>query len=154
MLCVTAIFPIPTPSDCSIDGVDPATMLCERAAALGLRALTVTDHCECDAYLKDGYDKAIRQSFLKRARRGPSFRDRLRVYAGMELAAAARPGCGRKGAFKLQFYFVLGSVHNLRDKEDFYFLDYGSVNSRSAAQCILMSCWRWSNGAASIRWPT
>ncbi|MFR9047756.1 MAG: PHP domain-containing protein, partial [[Clostridium] leptum] len=39
-------------SDCSFDGTDPVMMICERAAALGLYSIAVTDHCECDIYYK------------------------------------------------------------------------------------------------------
>ncbi|HBG55748.1 MAG TPA: histidinol phosphate phosphatase, partial [Ruminococcaceae bacterium] len=37
-------------------------MMCESAARLGLYSLTITDHCECNCYRAEGYDKSIRQS--------------------------------------------------------------------------------------------
>ena len=146
-------------SDCSIDGVDPATMLCERAAALGLYALTVTDHCECDAYLKDGYDKAIRQSFFEARKARAVFRDRLRVYAGMELGQPLHDlDAAEKALSSCSFDFVLGSVHNLRDKEDFYFLDYGSVNVEVLLQCYFdelleMVEWGGFDSLAHLTYP-
>ena len=51
-------------SDCSFDGTDPVMMICERAAALGLYSIAVTDHCECDIYYKEGFDRSVVQSFF------------------------------------------------------------------------------------------
>jgi histidinol-phosphatase (PHP family) len=34
-------------TDCSRDAADPAMMMCESAARLGLYALTITDHFRC-----------------------------------------------------------------------------------------------------------
>ena len=60
-------------SDCSFDGTDPVMMICERAAALGLYSIAVTDHCECDIYYKEGFDRSVVQSFLRPERPGRCF---------------------------------------------------------------------------------
>ena len=46
-------------TDCSFDGKDPATMLCERAVRLGFYAITITDHCECNEYREQEFDEAV-----------------------------------------------------------------------------------------------
>jgi histidinol-phosphatase (PHP family) len=114
-----------THSDCSRDGTDPVMMMCERAASLGLYSLTVTDHCECDTYREERYDKSIVQSFFETRKAKVVFRDRLHVYAGVELGqplqnlpAAEETLAG--GAFD----FVLASIHSLQGMEDFYYLQY------------------------------
>ena len=54
-----------THSDCSPDASDPTMMLCECACRLGLYALTITDHCECNVYREEEYDRSVRQSYFE-----------------------------------------------------------------------------------------
>ena len=49
----------------SHDGNDPVMMLCDYAVKMGLYALTITDHCECNIYWEDEFDRAVRQSFFE-----------------------------------------------------------------------------------------
>lgn len=118
-----------THSDSSRDGIDPVMMICERAAALGLHALTITDHCECDTYKEDEYDKSIIQSFFEAKKAKVVFRERLYVYAGVELG---QPLCNVSAAedamLNCDFDFVLASVHSLPNMQDFYFLNYTQEN--------------------------
>jgi histidinol-phosphatase (PHP family) len=116
-------------TDCSRDAADSAMMMGERAARLGLYSLTITDHCECNVYRSQGYDKSIRQSNFEARKAAASFAGRLHIYSGVELgqprqdisaAGDALDGC--------RFDFVLASVHSIRGKEDFYSLDYASEN--------------------------
>ena len=60
-------------------------MICERAAALGLYSIAVTDHCECDIYYKEGFDRSVVQSFFETRKARAVFYGRLQVYAGIEL---------------------------------------------------------------------
>ena len=54
-------------TDNSDDGFDPVMLMCEYAVNAGLRAIAITDHCECNRYRADIYrfDKSIRQSFIE-----------------------------------------------------------------------------------------
>lgn len=146
-------------SDCSIDGVDPATMLCERAAVLGLYSITVTDHCEANAYLSDRYDKAIRQSFFEAKKARAIFCDRLRVYAGMELGQPLQDKeAAEKALSGCNFDFVLCSLHNLTGKEDFYFLNYTGMDVNSLLQSYfeeLLETARWGgfDSLAHLTYP-
>lgn len=120
-------------SDCSRDGSDPTMMMCENASRLGLYALTMTDHCECNTYLTDEYDKSIRQSFFEAKKAATVFRGRLNVYAGIELGQPMQDLSAAKDALSAcNFDFVLASVHNIRGMEDFYSLDYDTVDVNHA----------------------
>ena len=79
-------------SDCSFDGTDPVMMICERAAALGLYSIAVTDHCECDIYYKEGFDRSVVQSFFETRKARAVFYGRLQVYAGSPSPIRKRPG--------------------------------------------------------------
>ena len=114
-----------THTDSSRDGVDPATMLCEQAASLGLYALTVTDHCECEVYEQEEYDRSVVQSYFEACKAQAVFRGRLRVYAGVELGQPLHDEeAAQTVLHACDFDFVLASVHALRGRQDFYFMEY------------------------------
>ena len=47
-------------SSCSPDGRHPAEAMLARAKELGLYAVTLTDHCECNEYEKKYRERALR----------------------------------------------------------------------------------------------
>ena len=108
-------------SSCSPDGSDSPAAMCQRAQALGLYAYTLTDHCECQKF-EERYRSRVENAWAQMGAIAP---EGLRFYRGMELgqpnqdtAAAAQALGGRA------YDFVIGSIHNIRDYEDFFFLDY------------------------------
>lgn len=114
-----------THSDNSRDGVDPMMMMCERAASLGLYTLAITDHCECDTYYAEAYDKSVRQSFFEAHKAKAVFDGRLKILAGVELGQPLQnPEAARDALSACEFDFVLASAHILPGKEDFYEMDY------------------------------
>ena len=114
-----------THTNCSPDGTDTAMMMCERAVKLGLYALTITDHCECNAYLQDGYDKTSAQSYLETRKAKSKYQGRLKVLTGIELGQPLQDPVAAHCALAAgDFDFVLGSTHNVALKDDFYFLNY------------------------------
>lgn len=116
-------------TDCSRDAVDPAMMMCESAARLGLYALTVTDHCECNVYLEEEYDKSVIQSYFEAKKASAVFSGRLHVYAGVELGQAMQNrDAAQKVLESCEFDFVLASVHNVSGKKDFCELNYSEEN--------------------------
>lgn len=120
-------------SDCSRDGADPTMMMCESAARLGLYALTMTDHCECNVYAAEAYDRSIRQSYFEARKAAAVFQDRLRIYAGMELGQPMQDLSAAEDALDAcDFDFVLASVHNVKNMKDFFELDYTAVSVSEA----------------------
>ena len=114
-----------THSDCSFDGKDSVSLLCRQGAGRGLYSLTITDHCECHEYAQQGVGEAIRRSLACTAKAKVLYRDQLKVYAGIELGQPTQDEAAALEALSLGEYdFVLGSLHNLRGEQDFYFLDY------------------------------
>ncbi len=119
-----------THSQHSFDGKDSVAMLAERALHLGLYSLTVTDHCDCQEYYKENVRKSIEDSVRDVMRAKGMYADRLRVYTGIELGQPTQDMKAAKEALSLGDYdFVLGSLHNLRGEQDFYFLEYDQESS-------------------------
>lgn len=114
-------------TDCSRDAADSAMMMCESAARLNFYILTITDHCECNVYLEEGYDKSVRQSYFEARKAAAAFRGRLRVRCGTELGQPMQnPNAAEDVLDSCNFDFTLASIHNISGKEDFFSLDYSS----------------------------
>ena len=121
-----------THSDCSFDGTDSIIMLCEQASALEMYSLTITDHCECQEYFEKDVRKDIERSVLQTVRARAMYHDRLHVYTGIELGQPTQDDNAATDALSMSDYdFVLGSLHNLRGEQDFYFLEYTQENAFS-----------------------
>ncbi len=112
-------------SDNSPDGEHSGILLCECAEKAGLRAIAITDHCECNEYIEKGYNKSIRQSNFETAKAQSVFEGRLLVLRGIELGQPNQNSEAAKAVLSsCEFDFVLASLHNLVGMEDFYYLDY------------------------------
>ncbi len=146
-------------SDCSFDGTDPVMMICERAASLGLYSITITDHCECDIYHKEGFDRSIVQSFFETRKARAVFYGRLQVHTGIELGQPITDLEATQEALSAgTFDFVLASVHNLPGKKDFYYLNYTQENVDSLLneyfdQLLLTAKWGRFDSLAHLPYP-
>lgn len=119
-----------THSECSFDGNDSVIMMCEQASGTGLYSITITDHCECHEYYANNVRSDIERSLRDISRARAMYSDRLRVYTGIELGQPTQDVKAAQEALSLGNYdFVLGSLHNLRGEQDFYFLEYTKDNA-------------------------
>lgn len=117
-----------THSDSSPDGEEPTTSLCEAAVERGLFALAITDHCEVNVFKEECYDRSIKQSMFEIVKAREVFRSRLKVLVGVELGQATQDLSCAELVAKAGFDFIIGSLHNLRGRPDFAFLDYEEEN--------------------------
>ena len=114
-----------THTHCSPDASDSVSMMCQAAKSADLYAITITDHCECNLYWQDGYDQTIRQSYLETRQAAIAYTGKLRVLAGIELGQPMQDLAVAEDALSMgELDFVLGSLHNIRGRPDFYELDY------------------------------
>ncbi len=114
-----------THSECSFDGNDSVIMLCEQASAREMYSITITDHCECNEYFEKNVRDDIIRSISQTASAREMYHDRLHVYTGIELGQPTQDTDAARDALSLTDYdFVLGSLHNLKGEQDFYFLKY------------------------------
>lgn len=122
-------------SDChshscfSPDGSDSVEAMLARAKELGLRYYALTDHCECNAYKRDGFDKSTAKGYQAMCALQEGLKQGGTVFLkGLELGQATQDKRSAEAVLQDKDYdFVLGSVHNIRGFEDFYFLDYDNV---------------------------
>lgn len=118
-------------TDNSDDAQHSVILMCEYAQRRGLRAVAITDHCECNRYKTDRFDRAIRQSFFESVKARASFRGSLVVLAGMELGQALQNLEAAEDALAANSYdFVIGSLHNVEGEADFWKVDYTQKDPR------------------------
>ena len=146
-------------SEISYDGHDPVMMLCEHAARLGLHAVTVTDHIECNEVRTERDLDCVRRSLTDTQRAAIAFDHRLKVYRGIELGQATQNlSVAERILRDFEFDFVLGSLHNNAGEKDFYFLDYGSLNvehllTRYFREVLEMIELGWFDSLAHLTYP-
>jgi len=112
-------------TDNSFDGHHSAVFLCETAAARNLRAVAFTDHVEMDFYRAHHFDRTAKQSYFEIVKARSAFRGKLVVCVGVELG---QPTYNLPEAESLvqqySYDVVIGSIHNLRGKKDFWYLTH------------------------------
>jgi len=117
-------------TDNSFDGKHSTMFMCENAVNKGLRGVAFTDHVEIDYYKEKDFDRTAAQSFFEIVKARSAFRGKLIVCAGIELG---QPTYDIQTAEELissrSYDFVIGSIHNLRNMEDFWFLKYEDYDS-------------------------
>jgi len=116
----------------SFDSRTKVSDICKTAIERGLRAVTLTDHCEiCVAGGKNKYwnYKNMKRSHDAARSAAKHYKGKLEIYAGIELGQPHHnPETAQKVLRQCDYDFVLASVHYLRDRRDFYYLDYITEN--------------------------
>jgi histidinol-phosphatase (PHP family) len=119
------ILDLHTHTDNSFDGHHSTMFLCECAELAGLRGIAFTDHVEIDYFTRDGHDKRSVHSYFEIVKARSAFTGKLLVFAGVELGQPMYDiETAEKLIGSLKYDIVIGSVHNLRNMQDFWFLDY------------------------------
>lgn len=102
----------------SFDSETPAELQVDRAHELGIEYITITDHCD----ILDWDDSDIARSNAQAVELNSKYSD-LTVLRGIELGEPLQDLEGTAQALGLcEYDFVLCSLHNIRNEEDFYFL--------------------------------
>jgi histidinol-phosphatase (PHP family) len=151
-----------THTDNSFDGHHSAIFLCETAAARRLRAVAFTDHVEMDQFHEQGFGRTAKQSYFEVAKARSAFRGKLIVCAGVELG---QPTYNLPEAENLvqqySYDIVVGSIHNLRGKKDFWFLpreDYENGGADALlreyfGELLLLAGWGGFDVLAHLTYP-
>lgn len=117
-----------THSDHSFDGNHSCMLLCESAVDKGLNVIAITDHCEIDSKTLD-FRAFCTNQFFETYKAKRFFEGQLLVLQGLELGQAIyNKELAESILSKFSYDFILGSIHNLENMEDFYFLDYSNYD--------------------------
>lgn len=142
----------------SFDGNDSCDDLCRSAAQKGIKVLAITDHCDIDGKNMDA-DKLCSSQIAEVSAVREKYADRLCVLRGLEIGQGIyRRALTEKVCKTYDHDFILGSLHNLENMEDFCFLDYSSFDvyellSRYFDGLLELSAWGAFDSLAHLTYP-
>ncbi len=127
-----------THSTNSPDGDSPAEEMVKTAITKNYAAYALTDHCEVNRWFSAehygcpeghhddyGYGAAFEKSLTENVLLKEKYGGKLNFICGVELGQANFDyGLAESAVSDKRLDFVIGSLHQVRDKEDFFFLDY------------------------------
>ena len=120
----------------SPDGIHSAMRMCEAAVKGSVRSVTFCDHCETDIYEKENFAVSMQHAFVEVAKAKSAFTGTILVNNGIELG---QPVFNTELADSIVARFnydqVISSIHNLRNREDFAFIDYGKEDPDKLLEC-------------------
>ena len=137
-------------SNCSPDGDNSVLEMRLRAGELGLWAHTLTDHCECQKF-PTRYRPRVQRAWEEMAAQLPREGENLpRFYWGIELGQPNQDEAAAREALAGRDYdFIIGSIHNIRGFEDFFYLDYSQLEPGYIDQLLATY---WEEELEVIRW--
>lgn len=122
---------IHTHSNNSFDAENTVEEMCQSALNKGLFALGITDHCEAPEILLGSeseygdFSKLIPKSNYKTSVMQDKYKGKIKILKGIELGEPMHSAeCTKKALCFGDFDIIIASVHNLRNKPDFYYMDF------------------------------
>lgn len=107
----------------SPDGNHSAELMAKTAFENGIDAVAFTDHCECDYFDTENYPERVENSFADTSAVKVKFDGKIEILRGIELAQPHYvPELAKKIIDAHNYDVVIGSLHNLRNMEDFYYM--------------------------------
>ena len=112
----------------SFDGNDSCEKLCRSAIGKGVSVLAITDHCDIDGADIDA-DALCSAQVKELSRLQEKYKNSLCLLKGLEIGQGIyRKELTQRILKDYSYDFILGSLHNLENMEDFYFLDYSKFD--------------------------
>lgn len=152
------IYDTHTHSDNSFDGNHSCILLCEGVIQNKGIGVAITDHCEIDSKNLDFRNFTINQ-YVETFVAKKNFADKIEVLQGIELGQAIYNKPLAEQILKdFKYDFVLGSIHNLENMQDFYFLDFKQYDIKELLtdyfNTILELCrWNKFDSLAHLTYP-
>lgn len=131
----------------SPDGREPVSALVSAALAGGVSVLAVTDHCDCGLQQAPDWEERLRGSAEETGAARALAGEGLTLLFGIELGQPLHdlPAAGEiLGRYR--YDLVIGSLHNLRGTDDFYFLQDPGADRAGLLTCYfdeLLELARW-----------
>lgn len=112
----------------SFDGHYSVDELCDTCIERGIKAVAFTDHLELDFFHEKGFDKTADEAFVDITRAKEKYSGRLEVLVSAEMGQPVYDTAVSDELIRAKDYdFIAGSIHNLRNREDFALLDYNNL---------------------------
>ncbi|MBQ9483168.1 MAG: histidinol-phosphatase HisJ family protein [Ruminiclostridium sp.] len=124
-------FDLHTHCTLSFDGKSSAEDMVKRAIELGIKHYALTDHVDLGDHADPDFDLEATVNGAKEQIPAlqKKYSDRIDILYGVELGQAVHePELAKKLLDENDYDFVIGSIHNIRGYDDFYFLDYTKLD--------------------------
>ena len=106
----------------SFDGEESVDTLCSFAVNNNIDGICITDHCEINEY-DESFENSIRKSHSDVECAQKKYEGRLIVRKGIELAQPLQNmEIAEKVLKKFPCDFIIGSMHNPKDEQDYYYI--------------------------------
>lgn len=125
----------------SVDSDADINLMIERACELNLAAYAITDHCECNRwYSEDYYENATTYRYFDFGKDFENsvsavtalkekYDQKLNLLCGVEMGQATQEvDIAEKIVSDKRLDFIIGSIHQVPNTEDFAFIDYNSMD--------------------------
>ena len=152
------IYDTHTHSDNSFDGNHSCILLCEGACANGGKGIAITDHCDIDGKNYDFRAFSTNQ-YIEASKAKASFEGKLEVFKGLELGQGIyEKEKSLEILSNFKYDFILGSIHNPENDEDYFFMDYKSrdvkkVLSDYFESVLALAEWDKTDSIAHLTYP-
>lgn len=128
----------------SPDAINSVIEMCEKAIEFGLSAYAITDHCEVNRFFSADYypstpkeydtynfDISLEKSMIENASVKEKLDGKLNFLCGIELGQATFDlPVAEKVAADKRLDFIIGSMHQIPDADDFAFIDYDKYDAQ------------------------
>ena len=115
----------------SFDGISTAEDMIKQAVKLGIKYYALTDHVDLGDHPDPEFDLGATVNGAKELipPLQEKYADRVELLYGVELGQPTHePELAGKLLRENDYDFVIGSIHNIRGHDDFYFLDYNVID--------------------------
>ncbi|MEG0272856.1 MAG: histidinol-phosphatase HisJ family protein [Hydrogenoanaerobacterium sp.] len=119
------IFDSHTHSDNSFDGTHSVMFMCEAAIQKGLLGICITDHADIDFLEEHCFLQRLRQSYFEVRKAQAAYGNSFIISSGVEIGEPdADYSLSEQTLALAAFDFIIGSVHTIDNKNDFYYTDF------------------------------
>lgn len=119
----------------SFDGKDTVKDMIESAIDKGISVFSITDHADVNYY-----EQNIEENVGKSVSQINDFKEQykdIKLLSGVELGQPLLDEKRAKTILEIESLdFVIGSIHNLRGMEDFYYLDFSVISDKEITDII------------------
>lgn len=111
----------------SYDAECSVSEMCSAAAEKGISVYAISDHCDVNDYEKKNLKETVPKSFeaISEAKKT----SKIKLLCGIEMG---QPMQAKDKAEKIlssyPYDMVIGSIHNIKNEEDFYYIDYSKLS--------------------------
>ncbi|MBP0981075.1 MAG: histidinol-phosphatase HisJ family protein [Oscillospiraceae bacterium] len=115
----------------SFDGSETVLNMLTAAEKAGVEQLSITDHCDLGIYYREDWRQQFEGLKADIAAAKENYSGPVKLCFGIELGQELHdPETAKKALSLFDFDIVIGSVHNVKDTEDFYFLTQSDIDKR------------------------